>query len=168
MADDTNAPETEPLTITSDDELRAAARTHVDAKAHAAKLAAIAAAKISKIKATLAADVAEHEQAAAETGEAIERYATAHRERLLPKGSKTVDVGAAKLSWKKGRESVEIDPEVDVVDALQAAGLGACVSYSDPVVSLTALKQARDQVEAKGVPGVAFVEGSETFSIKAA
>ncbi len=156
------------LTLTSDDELRAAARTHVDAKAAAAKLKAVSDAKMAKLREQLAQATAQHDQVAAETGEAIERYATEHRDRLLPKGSKTVDVGAAKLSWKQGRASVEVADDVDVVDALQAAGLGTCVTYPDPTVSKTALGQLRDQVEAAGVAGVTFVEGKEEFSIKAA
>lgn len=156
--------------IQNDDELTKHLDRFVTATERAKAITAKANQKISAVKRKAAEDAAADEAQAGESAAMIEDYASRHRARLLPKGKKSTTIGPATLGWKNGRASVSVSKgvtEAQLVDELQAAGLGVCVVYADPVPSKSVILAMRDQVEAKGITGVAFKQ-DESFFVKAA
>ena len=96
----------------------------------------------------------------------IEAYCRVNAQQLKEEaGSKTIKLPAGEIQYRAGREKVELEDEEEVIERLEAAGLGGLVDRT-PSVSKRTLKKHRDEIAA--IKGIRIVRGEEQIKLKPA
>jgi phage host-nuclease inhibitor protein Gam len=101
----------------------------------------------------------------AKLDQALEAWAIAHREELLPEGKKSFSLATGELGWKTGRPKVELPDDKKKLEAIIAEIRRRKLEKLFLRVKTEVDKQGvlKHPDDAKGITGLKIVPGAETF-----
>lgn len=121
--------------------------------------------KIAKLK-------AQYQDKANDVNEEIQRkfkgihaFAEANKTDLLDGKAKTAKLSSGELSWRKSTPSVSIRKQLEVIDALKAAGMTDLIRTKEEVNKDAILSSDENKARASSIKGI-NISQKETFSIK--